>query len=107
MEAGPTRFALVAHRLTSTNRALLRAAASLELRPVLVTPDEALASARAGDVALGRLDVRGDLDGIEDGLWQLRRGRGGRGAGGKPASGEAAPHDQQAAATPPLASART
>ena len=37
----------------------------------LLTPDEALATLRAGDVAIGRLDVLPTLDGVDEGLWVL------------------------------------
>ena len=36
-----------------------------------MTPQEALAVLRPGDVALGRLDVLPTLDGMDDGLWAL------------------------------------
>jgi RimK family alpha-L-glutamate ligase len=64
------RFALVASRVTRTNRALAEArdgAACWEQ----MTPADALATLRSGDVALGRIDVTPTLDGIEDGLWAL------------------------------------
>jgi RimK family alpha-L-glutamate ligase len=63
-------FALVAHRQSWTNAALLA-------RPwpgrssVRLTPYAALHRLGPGDVALGRLDVRPTLDGVEDGLWML------------------------------------
>ena len=63
-------FALIAHRHGWTNAALLA-------RPwpgrasVRMTPYEALERLRPGDIALGRLDVRPTLDGVEDGLWAL------------------------------------
>jgi RimK family alpha-L-glutamate ligase len=61
------RFAVVAHRPTPTNLALVRAgwprATSSLLRPA-----QALALLGPGDVALGRLDVRPTLDGVERGL---------------------------------------
>jgi RimK family alpha-L-glutamate ligase len=64
------QFALIAARPTPTNTALARAliggASWLEL-----TPQEALERLGPGDVALGRLDVLGSLDGIDDGLWAL------------------------------------
>jgi RimK family alpha-L-glutamate ligase len=56
-------FAVVAHRTTPTNT---------RLGPVL-TPAQALARLRPGDVALGRLDVLETLDGVEPGLWTLER----------------------------------
>ncbi len=56
-------FALVAHRVSPTN---------VRLGAVL-SPAQALARLRAGDVALGRLDVLESLDGIQPGLWALDR----------------------------------
>jgi RimK family alpha-L-glutamate ligase len=58
-------FALVAHRDSGTNRALAALGAAI------LAPGEALARLRPGDVALGRLDVRPTLDGVEKGLWAL------------------------------------
>jgi RimK family alpha-L-glutamate ligase len=63
-------FAVVAHRDTETNLGLVAA------RPgggaaARLTPSEALAVLGPGDVALGRLDVRGDVAGVEPGLWAL------------------------------------
>jgi RimK family alpha-L-glutamate ligase len=63
-------FALIAHRLSWTNAALLA-------RPWVgqasgrLTPYEAIDQLGPGDIALGRLDVRPGLDGVEDGLWAL------------------------------------
>jgi [lysine-biosynthesis-protein LysW]--L-2-aminoadipate ligase len=64
------RLALVAHRLTSTNAALTAWPAREPLWSWL-TPEAALATLVAGDVALGRLDVLPTLDGVDDGLWAL------------------------------------
>jgi RimK family alpha-L-glutamate ligase len=61
-------FALVAHRESETNREL---AACRPGAAATLTPAEALAVLRPGDVALGRLDVRPTLDGVESGLWAL------------------------------------
>jgi RimK family alpha-L-glutamate ligase len=58
-------LALVAHRDSGTNRALA------VLGAAVLSPGEALARLRPGDVALGRLDVRPTLDGVEKGLWAL------------------------------------
>ena len=61
------RFAVVAHRATETNRALVEAgwprAASC-----LLSPGRALSLLDPGDIALARLDVRPTLDGVERGL---------------------------------------
>ena len=54
-------FAVIASRATPT---------SARLGPVL-TPAQAVARLRPGDVALGRLDVLPSLDGVEPGLWAL------------------------------------
>jgi len=64
------RFALVADRSTPPNRALCCAFLD-DARWEEMTPHEALASLRAGDGALGRLDVLPTLDGVDDGLWAL------------------------------------
>ena len=46
-----------------------RALDGVELVPM--TPVEALERLGPGDAALGRLDVRATLDGVDDGLWAL------------------------------------
>ncbi len=56
-------FAVVAHRPTPTNTRL----------GAVLTPAQALARLRPGDIALGRLDVLESLDGVEPGLWALDR----------------------------------
>jgi RimK family alpha-L-glutamate ligase len=63
-------FSLVAHRHSWTNAALL-ARPWPGHRSGRLTPYEALDRLGARDVALGRLDVRMSLDGVEDGLWTL------------------------------------
>lgn len=72
----PTRFsnqmliALISGGPTPTTLAL----ASARVRGaklVPMTPAEALTRLRPGDAALGRLDVKPTLDGVEDGLWVL------------------------------------
>jgi RimK family alpha-L-glutamate ligase len=63
-------FALIAHRQSWTNAALL--ARPWPGRPsVRLAPYETIGRLGPGDVALGRLDVRTNLDGVEDGLWVL------------------------------------
>jgi RimK family alpha-L-glutamate ligase len=54
-------FAVVASRSTPTSARL----------GVVLTPGQAITRLRAGDVALGRLDVLPSLDGIEGGWWAL------------------------------------
>jgi [lysine-biosynthesis-protein LysW]--L-2-aminoadipate ligase len=66
------RFAVVASRLTPTNRQLVEAARRLGASSSLLRPPEAAASLRPGDLALGRLDVLPSLDGVEPGLEALR-----------------------------------
>ncbi|HVD12690.1 MAG TPA: hypothetical protein VNB46_05585 [Gaiellaceae bacterium] len=66
------RFAIVGNSPSLTNLAL----ATLGWNGVpgeLLSPREALLTLGPGDVALARLDVREELDGIEDGLWALER----------------------------------
>ncbi len=62
---GAVRIAIVASS-TPTNRQL-----SLATGWPVLSPADALATLRSGDVALGRLDVLPSLDGVEDGLWAL------------------------------------
>jgi glutathione synthase/RimK-type ligase-like ATP-grasp enzyme len=66
------RFAIVGHSPNLTNLAL--AARGWNGVPgELLSPREALMTLARGDVALARLDVREQLDGVEDGLWALER----------------------------------
>ncbi len=67
------RFAVVAHRRSATNGALVAAARSLGLAAELVAPRQALTLLAPGDVALARLDVRESFDGIERGTGELER----------------------------------
>ena len=67
------RFAVVAHRCTATNEALTAAAGSLGAEAAVLAPRDALRMLQPGDVALGRLDVREGLDGIETGEMELER----------------------------------
>ncbi len=66
------RFAIVATRITPTNRGLLEAARGLGAEVAVVEPGGARRWLRPGDVALARLDVLPTLDGPEDGLEELR-----------------------------------
>jgi RimK family alpha-L-glutamate ligase len=67
------KFAVVAHRRSATNDALVAAARACGLDAELVDPHRALALLEPGDVALARLDVRKELDGIERGTGELER----------------------------------
>ncbi len=63
-------FGVIAHRASETNLGL--AAAGWRGAPgKLLTPREALLRLQAGDVALNRLDVSPDLDGVEEGIWMV------------------------------------
>jgi RimK family alpha-L-glutamate ligase len=66
------RVALVAQRPNPTNTAL--AARDWNGRPIeVLSVRQALLELGSGDVALARLDVRDDPQGIDDGLWSLER----------------------------------
>ena len=67
------KFAVVAHRRSATNQALVAAARAWGLDSQLLDPHMALTSLEQGDVALARLDVREGLDGIERGTGELER----------------------------------
>ncbi len=67
------KFAVVAHRRSATNDALVAAARACCLDAEIVEPHRALSLLEPGDVALARLDVREELDGIERGTGELER----------------------------------
>jgi RimK family alpha-L-glutamate ligase len=67
------RFVVIAHRCTETNEALAAAAEALGVTAAVLPPRDALRILEPGDVALGRLDVREGLDGIEGGSVELER----------------------------------
>lgn len=64
---------LVARRSTPTNVSLLSSCHRLGVAAALAGPEEVRLRAREGDIVLARLDVRPTLDGVEAGLWELRR----------------------------------
>jgi RimK family alpha-L-glutamate ligase len=69
---------VVAGRSTPASELLVGALRERGVRAELIQPAQLSGLAHAGDVVLGRLDVRPTLDGVEDGIWELRRaGRGG------------------------------
>jgi [lysine-biosynthesis-protein LysW]---L-2-aminoadipate ligase len=67
------KFAVIAHRRSATNDALVAAAAGLGLQAEILDPRRALTLLEPGDLALARLDVREKLDGIERGTGELER----------------------------------
>jgi glutathione synthase/RimK-type ligase-like ATP-grasp enzyme len=67
------RFVVVAHTCTETNAALAAAARALGATSSVLPPRDALRLLEPGDVALGRLDVREGLDGMESGVPELER----------------------------------
>jgi RimK family alpha-L-glutamate ligase len=67
------KFAVVAHRHSATNDALVSAARASGLEADALAPHRALALLGPGDVALARLDVRDTLDGMESGTGELER----------------------------------
>jgi len=71
-------FYILAGSVTPTNAALVAACTELGVLAALLAPEEAVRRARPGDTALARIDVLPTLDGVEPGLWELRRlaGRG-------------------------------
>jgi len=66
------RVAIVSHRPSATNLGLV-ARGWNGIAAELMSPREALLTLGRGDIALGRLDVRDELDGVEEGLWALDR----------------------------------
>lgn len=67
------KFAVVAHRRSATNVALVDAARAWGLDAEILDPTRALGRLEPGDIALGRLDIRERLDGIERGTGELER----------------------------------
>jgi len=67
------RFGVVAHRCSETNEALAAAAEALGIAAAVLPQRDALRTLEPGDVALGRLDIREELDGIESGSLELER----------------------------------
>jgi RimK family alpha-L-glutamate ligase len=65
------KLAVVAHRRSATNESLAAAARAYGIEAEVLEPQRALAVLRPGDVALARLDVRDELDGIESGTGEL------------------------------------
>ena len=66
------RIAIVSHQPSATNLALAaRGAVGIAAEPM--SPREALLTLGHGDIALARIDVRAELDGVEEGLWALGR----------------------------------
>jgi [lysine-biosynthesis-protein LysW]---L-2-aminoadipate ligase len=64
---------LAASRLSPTNARLLDSLRSLKVASEWLPPELASRRVRAGDTVLARLDVLETLDGVEPGIWELRR----------------------------------
>jgi [lysine-biosynthesis-protein LysW]--L-2-aminoadipate ligase len=64
---------VVAGHSTLTNELLVGALHERGVGARLIEPANLSGLADCGDVVLGRLDVRRTLDGVEDGIWELRR----------------------------------
>lgn len=64
---------IVAGRPTPTNELLVGALHERGIGAQLIEPSRLNGLARRDDVLVGRLDVRPTLDGVEDGIWELRR----------------------------------
>jgi RimK family alpha-L-glutamate ligase len=62
------QFAVIAHHATETNVALATCGWP-GARPLLLSPRDALLKLGRGDIALNRLDIAAELDGVEDGIW--------------------------------------
>jgi [lysine-biosynthesis-protein LysW]--L-2-aminoadipate ligase len=67
------KLAVIAHRRSATNEALAAAALSCGIEAAVIEPQRALTALGPGDIALARLDVREELDGIESGTGELER----------------------------------
>jgi RimK family alpha-L-glutamate ligase len=88
------KFVVVAHRRSETNHALAGAAAALGLPASVLSPRDALRTLEPGDIALGRLDVRDEVDGVESGTAELERLAAGGAALLNPPSALVAAHDK-------------
>jgi RimK family alpha-L-glutamate ligase len=67
-------FHLVSGTLNPTNASLLEALRSVGVDARLTLPVD-LRAAHPGDIVLGRLDVTRNLEGVEPGMWELRRAK--------------------------------
>ena len=61
-------FAVIAHQATETNVALA-ACGWPDAHSQLLAPRDAVLRLGRGDIALNRLDISAELDGVEDGIW--------------------------------------
>ena len=85
---------VVAGRSTPASELLVGSLHERGVRAELILPAQLNGLVRADDVVLGRLDVRPTLDGVEDGIWELRRAARGGTVVLNPASSLAACHDK-------------
>lgn len=88
------KLVIVAHAGSETNDALAAAAASLGLPARVQPPRAALRMLEPADVALGRLAVAAELDGIEPGLRELEQIAAGGATVLNPPSALVAAHDK-------------
>jgi RimK family alpha-L-glutamate ligase len=69
----PHTLWVAAGRATATNERLVAALDACGVRALRIDPARLGRVVRSADAVLGRLDVRPTLDGVEDGIWALRR----------------------------------
>jgi RimK family alpha-L-glutamate ligase len=72
-ERRPPHTLWVVARRSTTNERLVDALNACGVRARRVDPGDCNRLIRRADAALGRLDVLPTLDGVEDGIWELRR----------------------------------
>jgi RimK family alpha-L-glutamate ligase len=73
VEPPPNGVWVVSGRSTLTSELLVGALHERGVRAQFIEPARLSGLAHRDDVVLGRLDVRRTLDGVEDGIWELRR----------------------------------
>jgi RimK family alpha-L-glutamate ligase len=74
-DASVVKLHLVSAALSATNVSLIDAFRATGADAALSTPEELAERGRPGDVALGRIDVLATFEGVEPGVWELRRAK--------------------------------